>query len=335
MLSLVIPVFNEEQMLPTLVQRLERSAALWGMPYEVIFVDDGSIDRTLEILDDLHSRNPHIRFLSFSRNFGHQTAVSAGLRFVSGQVVAVMDADLQDPPEELQRFLDKWREGYDVVYAVRTKRKEGAVKRLSYWAFYRVLRGLSTIEIPLDSGDFCVMDRRVVDHLNKLPERNRFVRGLRSWVGFRQIGVSYEREARFAGEAKYTFRKLLHLALDGLVSFTTRPLQLIGMLGLAISIGTFVGLTLFLFLSVFDIPILGHSPREVPGYTTLTFLVLLLGGFQLLSLGIIGEYIGRIFDEVKQRPVFILKRAEGVDVSDILIDPPGHSGQNTADRPRD
>jgi len=312
MISIVIPVFNEEETLPKLSERLASASSEWGDTFEVILVDDGSSDRTPEMLRELCQRDPRFKFLSFSRNFGHQTAVTAGLNQVTGDVVAVMDADLQDPPEVLPRFLDKWREGYDVVYAIRKKRKEGPFKRLAYWAFYRILDYLSSIRIPLDSGDFCLMDRRVVDLLNALPERNRFVRGLRSWLGFKQIGVEYERDARYAGEVKYTLRKLIQLAFDGIVSFTYRPLQMIGAAGLIISLLSFIGFVVFFVLSVFDIHVLGHSPRESPGSTTLTLAVLFLGGVQLISLGVIGEYLGRIFDEVKQRPQYIVKDSQGL-----------------------
>ncbi|MFO0613229.1 MAG: glycosyltransferase family 2 protein [Polyangiaceae bacterium] len=312
MISIVIPVFNEEETLPKLSERLVSASAAWNDTFEVILVDDGSSDRTPQMLKELCQRDPRFKSLSFSRNFGHQTAVTAGLNQVSGDVVAVMDADLQDPPEVLPRFLEKWREGYDVVYAIRKKRKEGPFKRFAYWAFYRILDYLSSIKIPLDSGDFCIMDRRVVDLLNALPERNRFVRGLRSWLGFRQIGVEYERDARYAGEVKYTLRKLLQLAFDGIVSFTYRPLQMIGAAGLVISLLSFLGFIAFFILSVFDIHVLGHSPRESPGSTTLTLAVLFLGGVQLISLGVIGEYLGRIFDEVKQRPQYIVKDSVGL-----------------------
>ena len=307
MISLVIPVYNEQENLLLLAASIEKAAQTWNEPFEVIFVDDGSTDHSLEILRSLSQRNESYRYLSLSRNFGHQTAVSAGLKYSSGDVIAVIDADLQDPPEVLGAFIDKVREGYDVAYAIRQQRKEGFLARACYWAFYRILARFSSIRIPLDSGDFCVMSRRVLDHINALPERNRFVRGLRSWVGFNQIGLAYERQARCAGDAKYTFAKLLRLALDGLFSFTYRPLQLIGVFGLLIS-GLAVGGLIFFFLaSAFDISILGHSPREVPGFTSLTLAVLLLGGVQLISLWIIGEYIGRIFDEVKQRPLFLVK----------------------------
>lgn len=312
MISIVIPVFNEEETLPKLSERLIGASAAWGDTFEVILVDDGSKDRTPQMLKELCQRDPRFKCLTFSRNFGHQTAVTAGLNQVSGDVVAVMDADLQDPPEVLPRFLEKWREGFDVVYAIRKKRKEGPFKRFAYWAFYRILDYLSSIKIPLDSGDFCVMDRRVVDLLNALPERNRFVRGLRSWLGFRQIGVEYERDARYAGEVKYTLKKLLQLAFDGIVSFTYRPLQMIGAAGLIISLLSFVGFLGFFILSVFDLRVFGHSPRESPGQTTIVLSILFLGGVQLISLGVIGEYLGRIYDEVKQRPQYVVKDSTGL-----------------------
>lgn len=313
MISLVIPLYNEEQSIEALYSRICSASSNWGAPFEVILVDDGSRDATLSMIKEISEKDSRFKFLSFSRNFGHQTAVSAGLEHISGQVICIIDADLQDPPEILGKFIDKWREGYDVVYAVRTKRKESAIKKSCYWAFYRILGALSSIHIPLDSGDFCVMDRKVVDTLNALPERNRFVRGLRSWVGYKHIGVEYERDARLLGETKYSLKKLFKLAFDGLIGFSYRPLQLIGMIGFFISMCAFVGLCVFFAFSVFDIPILGHSPREAPGYTTLTLAVLLLGGIQLISLGIIGEYIGRIFDEVKARPLYVVKEQGGFE----------------------
>ena len=308
-ISIVIPVFNEEENIPTLVTRLSKVLDEIKDDYEVVFVNDGSRDSTLELLRRANKQHPQFRYISFTRNFGHQTAVSAGLAHVRGDVVAVMDADLQDPPEVLDRFIAKWREGYDVVYAIRTNRKEGILKRACYWSFYRLLKQLSSIDIPLDSGDFCIMDRKVVDALNKLPERNRFVRGLRTWVGYKQVGVPYDRDARNAGEVKYTFSKLLRLALDGIISFSYRPLQIIGVFGFTIAACSFLAACVFLFLSAFDIPVLGHSPREVPGTTTLTLAIFFLSGVQLLSLGVIGEYIGRIFDEVKQRPSWLIEES--------------------------
>ncbi len=307
MLSIIIPALNEEANLPTLHERLTAASALWQMPFEVILIDDGSTDTTLSMLRDLHAHDSRFKYLSFSRNFGHQTAISAGLRYSTGDVVAILDADLQDPPEELPRFLDKWREGYQVIYGVRRKRKENMFKRSAYFVFYRLMAWMSSIEIPLDAGDFCIMDRVVVDHLNRLPERNRFVRGLRSWIGYRQIGIPYERHSRFAGEVKYTLRKLVRLALDGIINFSYRPLEVVGAFGFLVAIFSFLSIVFFLLHRILDFKIFGYSPQDVPGFTSLILAVLFIGGVQLFTLGIFGEYIGRIFDEIKQRPHYIIQ----------------------------
>jgi len=298
-LSVVLPVYNEEAILPRLFERLVSSLPQVAEEYEVLLVDDGSTDRSLEMLRDMHQSDPRYKYLSFSRNFGHQTAISAGLREVRGQVVAVMDADLQDPPEVLPSFIDKLKEGYEVVYAIRTQRKESPWKRGLYSAFYRILHFLSDIPIPLDAGDFCVMDRKVVDLVNGLPEKNRFVRGIRSWVGFRQTGMAYERHARQAGEPKYTFRKLLKLAFDGIISFSFMPLRLATMAGFCVSAFAFLYALFTLFQRLFL--------TTVPGYSTIVILICFIGGVQLITVGILGEYMGRIYDEVKNRPLYILK----------------------------
>lgn len=311
MLSIIIPVFNEEATISTLHQRIVEASHMWGLPFEVILVDDGSTDRTLFLLRELHQNDPRFKYTSFSRNFGHQTAVSAGLHYATGDVVAVIDADLQDPPEELYRFIDKWREGYQVIYGIRTQRKENIFKRFAYYLFYRVLSWCSSIEIPLDSGDFCVMDRTVVDWLNAMPERNRFVRGLRSWIGYQQIGIPYERHRRFAGEVKYTMRKLFRLAFDGIINFSYRPLQLTGIFGLLVCFLSFFGIVFYLVHRILNREIFGLAPQDVPGFTTLILAILFLGGVQLFTLGIFGEYLGRIFDEVKQRPLYIVKEEDG------------------------
>jgi dolichol-phosphate mannosyltransferase len=225
-----------------------------------------------------------------------------------------MDADLQDPPEELGRFIEKWRQGYEVVYAIRQKRKEGAFKKLSYWLFYRLMAGLVSFDLPLDAGDFCLLDRRVVQTLNQMPERNRFVRGLRAWAGFRQTGVPYEREARAAGVPKYNFRKLLKLAWDGIFSFSTIPLTLVSYAGLLISTLSGLGIVFTLIQRIFLrwFQKIGLAP--VPGFATIVISILFLGGIQLLCLGIVGEYIGRIYEEVKRRPMWIVREACGVGV---------------------
>ena len=300
-LSVIIPVFNEAENLPTLHGRLTRALVNLGMEYEIVLVDDGSQDQSPDILRRMEAEDQRIVIVEFARNFGHQVAISAGLEQSRGRVVCIMDADLQDPPEVLHTFLAKWREGWEVVYAIRTERKEWWGKRLAYAGFYRLLQRVANIDIPLDAGDFCVMDRRVVDLLVRMPERNRFVRGIRSWVGFKQIGVPYERHARHAGAPKYTFRKLLYLALDGLISFSHMPLRIITLLGFTVSFLSFL-VALFYLVKKFT---LGTG---VPGFTTLVVSIFFLAGIQLVTIGVIGEYIGRISDEVKRRPLYVARR---------------------------
>jgi len=304
LLSIVLPAFNESAVLPQTYQRLSAmgsALAELGLDYELLFVNDGSRDATGELLDDLAGRDGRVRVAHLTRNFGHQAAVTAGLELARGDVVAVMDCDLQDPPEVLPRFLSRWREGYQVVYAVRRKRKEWFGKRLAYWAFYRLLAAISDVRIPLDSGDFCVMDRQAVDLLNSLPERQRFVRGLRTWVGLKQVGVEYERAARAAGRPAYTMRALVKLAMDGLVSFSSAPLRWVTRLGL-LSAAMSLLLALYVLAGwLFD----ARTPR---GWASLATLVLFMSSVQLLSLGIIGEYVARIFLEVKGRPTYMVAR---------------------------
>ena len=301
MLSIVIPVFNEAENLPTLHARLTDALNRLGFDYEIVLVDDGSMDQSPEILKRLESEDRRVVVVEFARNFGHQVAISAGLEHSRGRVVCIMDADLQDPPEVLHTFLAKWQEGWEVVYAVRTERKEWWGKRLAYAAFYRLLQRVANIDIPLDAGDFCIMDRRVVDELVGMPERNRFVRGIRSWVGFKQIGVPYERQARHAGCPKYTFRKLLYLALDGLISFSFMPLRIITIVGFTVSALSFLVAMFYIIKKV-------TMGVGVPGFTTLVVSIFLLAGIQLMTIGVIGEYIGRISDEVKRRPLYVARR---------------------------
>jgi glycosyltransferase involved in cell wall biosynthesis len=303
-LAVVIPCFNEEEVLPELLHELDNLDRSLSSPVYFMFVDDGSSDRTLEILQGLCDSDSRFACISFSRNFGHQAAVSAGLRHARGDVVAVIDADLQDPPSVIPAFIDKWREGYDVVYGVRTNRKERLLLRAAYSIFYRILKRIANVDVPLDAGDFALMDRRVVDEINRMPEHNRFIRGLRGWVGFRQAGVRYERLARHKGESKYTFRKLLKLALDGLISFSAVPLRLASWFGvMAAGLG-------FLYLAyAFVGKVAGLAIP--PGWTSTIVTVLFLGGVQLMVLGILGDYLGRIFDEVKNRPDSIQRDAFG------------------------
>jgi glycosyltransferase involved in cell wall biosynthesis len=297
--SVVVPLFNEQENIAGLWQRLQLSLESTGLDYEILVVDDGSRDATPDLLDALHDQNEQAVVVRLSRNFGHQAAVCAGLEHARGRAVVVMDGDLQDPPELIPELIRLWREGHDVVYAVRRRRSEGLFKRLSYRAFYRLLSSISELEIPLDSGDFCLMDRRVVDTLNRLPEKCRFVRGLRSFLGFRQVGLEYDRPAREAGRPKYTFRKLSGLAVEGLVSFSAYPLRLVTYLGLATAVAA-VALTVW---ALNDAIRHQTAPR---GWASTLVVVLFMGAIQLLSLGIIGEYIRLIFLETKNRPTYIV-----------------------------
>jgi dolichol-phosphate mannosyltransferase len=299
LLSVVVPLYNEEECVEPLWERLRAVLEPMGSPFEVVLVDDGSRDATPALIDDLHERDERIVVVRLSRNFGHQPAITAGLEQARGQAVVVMDGDLQDPPELIPQLLRLWREGNDVVYAVRRRRREGLIKRLGYRAFYRLLGWISDLEIPLDSGDFCLMDRRFVDAFNRLPERCRFIRGLRSFLGFRQVGLAYDRPAREAGRPKYTMRKLSGLAIDGLVSFSSSPLRLVTYLG-AVSAALALVLTAWVLNDA-----IRHqtAPR---GWASTMVVVLFMGAIQLLSLGVIGEYIRLIFLETKRRPTYLL-----------------------------
>jgi len=312
-ISVVAPCFNEEAVLPLLFSRLTAAAETWGMPFEVICVDDGSRDNTWKLLRQQQARDPRWRGLSFARNFGHQVAVSAGLYHTSGDAVLIIDADLQDPPEEMSRLLDKWREGYQVVYAVHTGRKDGWVKRFLAWSSYRVMARAVPFTIPADSGDFCLLDRQVVDTLNAMPERHKYLRGLRAWCGFTQVGVPIERHARAAGSPQYTLSKSFRLALDGIFSFSAVPLRLASHLGLAVSILALAGVVFTVFQHVFRgyFTRIGLGPE--PSFATIVIAILFLGGVQLICLGIVGEYLGRIYDEVKGRPPWIIHESAGIE----------------------
>jgi polyisoprenyl-phosphate glycosyltransferase len=308
MISIVIPAYNEEDGIAETYRRIVESAPVWGEDFELLIVDDGSRDRTVAICEQIGSTDPRMKVISLSRNFGHQPAVSAGLMHARGSIVAVMDADLQDPPEQLVRFIEKIREGWDVVYAIRTKRKEGILKRTCYNAYYRILKRLALLEIPLDAGDFCVMRGEVVDAINRLPERSRFVRGLRSWVGFKQTGLAYEREARFAGDPKYDFRRLMKLAIGGIVNFSYRPLQFIMFLGLALAGFCLLGAIFVAVQYITNWTIIGFNPRNARGWTSTIFIILFVSAANLTCMGILGQYLGVLFEEVKHRPVWIVKR---------------------------
>lgn len=307
-LSVAIPIFNEEENLPELYRRLTETLRGLGKPYEIIFVNDYSRDHSLEMIEAFAAKDPAVRGISFSRNFGHQTALTAGMKYARGEMLVLMDGDLQDPPEVIPQLIEKAdHENLDVVYAVRKQRKENFIKRFLYMSFYRLLQKLSYIKMPLDSGDFCLMRRRVVDQINRFPERNRFLRGLRAWVGFRQAGMEYERQARFAGEAKYTFKALFKLALDGIVSFSFLPLRVATWIGFVSATLGLAYAAAILFLRIY----LGRYIGQI-GWTSLVVMVLVLGGMQMLLIGVIGEYVGRIFEETKRRPQFIIERTVGM-----------------------
>ena len=312
LLSLIVPCCNEATVLPFLRERLLRSLEDLRISWEVIFIDDGSDDSTYNELVKTHLLDARFKALSLSRNFGHQAAISAGLEHASGSVVAIIDADLQDPPELLGRCLAQLDQGYDVVYAVRRKRKENLFKRAAYALFYRFLRLASEIEVPLDAGDFCMINRQVVDVLLSMPERNIFLRGMRAWAGFRQTGLEYERDARAAGETKYSFSKLFRLAADGVFSFSTMPLRCATYIGLCtMALCASIGLFLVLWrLCAFQF--MGHNAQQLPGWTAIALGLLSFGGLQLLLLGMIGEYVGRIYSEVKRRPRYVIRRSLGL-----------------------
>ena len=299
--SLIIPIYNEEKTIPELYRRVSAVMELLESPVELVLVNDGSRDRSLEMIRKLHQQDPRVFYLSLARNFGHQIAVTAGLNFARGQVIVILDADLQDPPELIPNMVEKWRQGYQVVYAQRIRRRqESWFKRFTAYAFYRLLKYLADVELPTDTGDFCLMDRQVVDWLNAMPERNRYIRGLRSWVGFRQTAIRFERSARFAGKAKYTFRKSLALAVNSLVSFSKVPLRISTYLGLLSAALAMLMILLVLYWR------LTSPDSPLTGLATITIAIFFLGSVQLISIGILGEYIGRIYEEVKGRPLYTL-----------------------------
>ena len=309
LLSLVVPCYNEEAVIRATYDRV--SAVLGNNEFrlQIIFVNDGSEDGTERILEEISAADPRVKVVMFARNFGHQPAVSAGLANADGDAIAVIDADLQDPPDVVLAMVERWREGFDVVYGIRTRRKEGVWRRFCYRAFYRIFRWLSDIDAPLDAGDFSLIDRRVLLQINSLPEKNRFYRGLRAWVGFKQIGVCYERETRAAGKTKYPIFRLLRLAADGVFNFSSVPLTIVFVLGLAMSVISISAAFAVFVARIFDIPWLGGHLREAQGFTSIILTVLLIGGIQLICTGILGEYIGRIYQEVKSRPPYIIRQA--------------------------
>ena len=300
-ISIVIPLYNESEIFHALIERLNNVINHFEKPIEIILVDDGSKDNTPILMKQIALINNKFHCVFLSRNFGHQLAITAGLSVVRGkEAVMIIDGDLQDPPEMLNKMYNKLSEGYDIVYAIREKRKENWLKKTMYYSFYRILKMIANIEIPVDSGDFSILNRRVVDILNKMPEESRFLRGMRTWVGFKQIGIEYEREERRAGKTKYSFVKLLKLASNGIFNFSELPIKFITKLGIFSILISFIyaGYNIFLKLYYHNVP---------TGFTALVLLISFFGGVQLVSIGIIGEYVLRIFFQVKGRPLFIIK----------------------------
>ena len=305
--SIVIPLYNEEEVIGECYNQLNATMAGCGGTYELIFVNDGSRDRTMELSRLLAEKDSHVKIISFSRNFGHQNAITAGMNNASGNAVVVIDADLQDPPGVILDMIAKWKEGYEVVYGKRTKRMgESIFKKATAKLFYRMLNSMTDVDIPEDAGDFRLLDRKVVDMLKTFPERNRYVRGLVSWVGFRQTAVEYVREERFAGETKYPLRKMLKFAADAVTTFSQKPLKASVFIGGLLSFASFVYLLVVIYLAIF-------TDKTAPGWASLAAISLFFNGVVLIFLGIIGQYIGRIYDEVKARPLYIIGETLGFD----------------------
>lgn len=312
--SVVIPVYNEEAVAEESYRRLKQVMDSTAEEYELIFVNDGSRDKTAEILSNICEQDSSVKLINFSRNFGHQTAITAGMDHSSGQAVVVIDADLQDPPEVILEMIAKWKEGYDVVYGQRLKRKgETFFKKTTAKLFYRLLASMTSVDIPVDTGDFRLIDRKVCDVMSSLTEQNRYVRGLVSWVGFHQTAVSYVREERFAGETKYPLKKMLKFAMDGITAFSYKPLKLSTYVGFFVAVCSFLYLIVVLCLRFF-------TETTVTGWASTLAVSLIFNGVILMMLGIIGEYIGRIYDEAKNRPLYIIREKKGFDEEDDKTD---------------
>lgn len=306
-ISVVAPVFNEEPILHELYHRLRETMDGIGEPWELVFVNDGSRDGSYAIMRELHEQDPRVRVVNFSRNFGHQIAITAGADYAQGDAVVIIDADLQDPPSLIADMVARWRQGYEVVYAVRAKRHgETWFKLFTAHFFYRLIRGITGVNIPVDTGDFRLLDRKAVEALKSMREHHRFMRGMSSWVGYRQTGIEYVRAERFAGETKYPLKKMIRFALDGITSFSYLPLQLATYAGFIIAAISVLGILVTVALRL-------SGSQAFYGQATTLVMVLFLGGIQLISLGIIGEYLGRIYDEVKKRPLYIVSEALGFE----------------------
>ncbi|MEM7794676.1 MAG: glycosyltransferase family 2 protein [Cyanobacteria bacterium P01_C01_bin.118] len=298
--SIVIPIFNEEETIRELWTHISKNISHLSGAFEIIFIDDGSVDKSFEIIEKLALEHPNIKVIRLSRNFGHQCALAAGIDYATGDSVILMDGDLQDTPDAIPHFINKWKEGYEVVYAVRQKRKESKLKRFFFWLFYRLIQITSGIKMPADSGIFSLMDRKVIDAIRSMPERNRYITGLRAYAGFNQVGIPVERGPRYRGEPRVTVGKLIKLALDGIISFSAIPLRMTTYLGIIFSLLSFCIGTIGIFYKF----VLGKPFLSWPYGLTTTFF---MGGVQLVFLGVLGEYISRIYDEVKQRPYYIVR----------------------------
>ncbi|GKU85209.1 glycosyltransferase family 2 protein [Niallia sp. NCCP-28] len=305
--SIIIPVFNEEQVIEHTYERLKIVMDSTAETYELLFINDGSRDSTIDILKHLGETDNHIKTIDFSRNFGHQIAITAGMDYAQGDAVIIIDADLQDPPELILEMIGKWKSGYDVVYAKRTARKgETFFKKQTAALFYRTLRAMTDIEIPIDTGDFRLIDRKVCEQMQNVHERNRFVRGLVSWVGFKQTAVEYERDERYAGETKYPLKRMLKLSIDGITSFSYKPLKIANYLGAALSTIGFIYMLVVLYQKLF-------TTTTITGWSSIIVIQLFFSGITLMMLGVMGEYIGRIYDEAKNRPLYIVQDVYSVE----------------------
>lgn len=299
--SVVVPAFNEQEVLEETYRRLTEVMEQTNESYEIIFINDGSRDRTYEIAEAICQRDSHIKLINFSRNFGHQIAVTAGMEYSSGQAIVIIDADLQDPPHIILEMIKKWKEGYDVVYGQRLKREgETFFKKFTAKCFYRILNKMTSMQIPVDTGDFRLIDRKVCDVMNRIQEKNRYVRGLVTWVGFKQTAVEYKRESRFAGETKYPLKKMIKLATDAILSFSYKPLRLAGLVGGTLSACSFVYLIVVIIQKLF-------TDTTQPGWASLFAIILFFNGVSLILHSITGEYVGRIYEETKNRPLYIVR----------------------------
>lgn len=310
--SVIIPAFNEELVINETYKRLTKVMSELNESYEIIFVNDGSRDKTDQILEEICKKDNCIKLINFSRNFGHQIAVTAGMEYSTGQAVVIIDADLQDPPEVIPLMIAKWKEGFDVVYGKRSKRQgESIFKKISAKLFYRILSKMTTVNIPVDVGDFRLIDRKVCDTMNSFTEKNRYVRGLVSWVGFKQTAVEYVREERFAGETKYPLKKMLKLATDAIISFSYKPLKMSGLFGFILSFISFIYLIIIIYQRIF-------TDTTVAGWASILAVVLFFNGVSLILNGFTAEYIGRIYEETKNRPLYIVSDTVGFKEENIL-----------------